>query len=307
MKLLVSILVISLFTLLFVGGPSDYRSRLELEVWGTGHFILFAGIIFLLLKFSPLKNKNFKQAFFITTVFCLTLGPITEGLQILVGRNFELIDIVNDLIGGYAGLLLAFLSSAKTLLKKLLIAFAMSVITVLGTWSLLIAIFDEYRMQKQFPVMANFENQLELSRWRSIRAELSVTREYVRHGQQSMKIIFKPHRKISEVFFQYFESDWKDYNKLNFSLFNTSNESFGVTLKIYDEEHYYSYHEYTDRFNLTIELKPGWNEINIPLNKIKAAPESRQIDLENIYFFSFFCHKLKQPKVVYLDYLYLSK
>ena len=119
-------IVFILFGLLFFGGPEDYDSRIFKQIWGTGHFVLFASVIFVLMQTKLLEAMHWFRLFIGTFIFCSFFGLATETLQLLVGRNFELYDLVNDIIGGQAGLLLSrliLLSRQKRRNRKTLLSF----------------------------------------------------------------------------------------------------------------------------------------------------------------------------------------
>ncbi len=306
MKSIISIIVIILLCLLFVGGPGDSNSRIMRELWQSGHFVLFASLSFLLIKFSPLKKINLPKSFLIVTLFCLVLGAITEGLQILVGRNFEINDIINDVVGGYAGLLASRFQIKNALLKQTALCLGIFALTVMGAWSLFHAMVDEYDMKRDFPIMSDFETPLEFSRWHARRAKLSLSTEQTRHGKHAMKIKLLPRKKYSEFLLVHFISDWSHHTTLHFSLFNAEQNILNLTLKIYDLEHHYSNHEFSDRFNRKISVKPGWNDFHLPLEEIKFSPKERAMDMQNIRFLSFFSSNFKESKVIYLDHLHLD-
>ena len=93
MKELILPVILILVVLLFVGGPNSYDGRLFKELWEMGHFALFASLVFFLLRLSLFRQIPWIVLAIFTTVFCIVFGFITETLQLLVGRNFQMIDI----------------------------------------------------------------------------------------------------------------------------------------------------------------------------------------------------------------------
>ena len=87
------ILIFALFVLLFVGGPGHHADRLVFEIWQTGHFTLFAAIVFISLQINLIGKQKWLHLFIATGLFSCWFGVATEALQYLVGRSFEFTDV----------------------------------------------------------------------------------------------------------------------------------------------------------------------------------------------------------------------
>lgn len=305
MKLLLFI-IITLTSLLFIDSPYYFDSRIIKEVWELGHFVLFAGLVFFLLKSTSLKSKNSVVLIFTTILFCLTVGLATELLQLGIGRNFELKDIFNDLIGGLTGLSAFQFLQHKAKAIRLVNIIAAIILTLIGVYSLIVVIIDERLMQNDFPILATFETPFELTRWNSSLADLSLSKKIKLSGKQAMQANFMP-GKYPEMSLNHFIGEWQNYKLLRFNLFNERNESVKIHIKIYDAAHPASGYQYSDRFNSTINLSPGWNQIQYPLATIRNLPNSRPMDLSSIISFSLFLVDLHEPLTIYIDDVYLSK
>ena len=66
-------------------------------------------------------------------------------------------------------------------------------------------------------------------------------------------------------------------------------------------------HHFSDRFNLTILVRHGWNDFTIAIEDIEKAPKERSMDLENIEGFVIFTVQSPRPRTIYLDHLYLTE
>ena len=74
-----------------------------------------------------------------------------------------------------------------------------------------------------------------------------------------------------------------------------------MTIRVHDCLHVEGEQIYTDRFNRSITMQLGWNDLFISMVDIKNAPVGREMDLGNIYGFGLFASSLKEERVVYID------
>jgi hypothetical protein len=169
---------------------------------------------------------------------------------------------------------------------------------------LAIAFADEIAARNQFPVLADFETRLELSRTDGEKA--SRTDQIFRRGKHSLKVMLTTDM-YSGIGLKYFPGDWSGYEYLNFSIFNTGKDPLKIICRVNDRQHVQSEQRYQDRFNRSFELIQGWNDIRIPLDKIANAPANRTMNMHNMQGLTVFTVKLTQPMVIYLDYIHLSK
>ena len=77
------------------------------------------------------------------------------------------------------------------------------------------AITDEWMAEKQFPVLSDFENPLEVHRWVGD-AKFDIDKTISLHGTSSLKVRLNT-SKYSGVFLKYFPSDWQGYRALNYT------------------------------------------------------------------------------------------
>ena len=300
-------LLILLSILLFVGGPDVNSHRVVQQVWNSGHIVLFAGFVWLLLHLPVLEKRQWYECLLITTVFCLTLGLIIEFLQLLVGRSFEMKDLLNDLLGGYLGFLVFTVRQFwRHQMIRGLMFLLMSGIVTWGVWPVAVNALDELKMNDDFPVLADFETPFELSRWKSNFSDLSIVTDHVRDGLKSMRVDIGL-GQYPGVSLAYFVSDWQGFKWLKFSIFNASAESHSIELKIFDEEHKLRGLKYKDRYNRKLVLKPGMNDLLISVDEVKLAPAEREMNLGDIAGVSLFLHDPQQPVTLYVDSLRLLR
>lgn len=299
-------LLILMAALLFVGGPDAESHRIYKEVWDTGHLFLFAGVSWVMLSLPIMKHRTWIVMLAVTTGVCLVAGAAIEVLQLMVGRNLELKDLVNDLLGGYLGLALFITMQDRwPVAARVAMLPLMLLIVVIVFRPLSFAVMDQYIMQDEFPILADFETPYELDRWDTMLADLSVDDSTVRYGEKSMRVDFEP-GEYPDISLINFVSDWQGFEILKFSVFNSSDQARRMELKIYDWQHLQSGYEYEDRFNRELSIEPGWNDIVVTIEDIRQAPKGRDMNMSDIATFSLFLHKLEQPLTMYFDSLRLS-
>jgi len=295
-----------LLTLLFVGGAGDESTRLVKAIWNSGHLFLFVGLTLALLGVNSLKNKTSVQQLLLVTVLGLGAGVGIEFLQLLTGRYFELNDVLFDLSGAWLGLLLFWVHRSQRRIMALVKALPFMLLFIFVVFQPVFTAYrDEIAMKRDFPLLADFESDNELSRWRGNDARLSLQRKQIRHGQSALAIDFFPGEYPGFALHE-LVGDWRGYKYLKFSLYNAQSSSMEIVLKIYDRQHPRNSYEYADRFNRRIILQPGWNDVTVKLEDIHQAPGNRTMDMADIVNISLFLVNQKRPASMYFDYLYLS-
>jgi len=295
-----------LIVFLFVGGESQQKHRLIKDIWDSGHLILFGLLSFSYFSRPRAASRTLFYKIIFTTLVCLVAGTGIELIQLFTHREFSRSDIVNDLIGGYLGLLTLLLINKQSSLKIKAVAFLFLIIFIaLGLRNMGKHLTDEFVMRQQFPLLAGFETQLEMSRWDSNLTNIKRSTRFVKSGNYSLKVDFLPGR-YPNISLKHFKNNWSGYHKLTYSVYNPSLQSLNFEMKVYDYQHTRTSRRYNDRFNQSVTLAPGWNTIETPLQAIISTPKNRSMNIHQIKGFSLFTDKLAQPVTVYIDDIHLS-
>jgi len=77
-------------------------------------------------------------------------------------------------------------------------------------------------------------------------------------------------------------------------------------LRIHDRLHRLHDFALKDRFNRTLELRPGRQQIKIPLGDVKSAPHSRSMDMQHLQELSLFTMQSSVYHHLYINSLYLE-
>jgi hypothetical protein len=75
------------------------------------------------------------------------------------------------------------------------------------------------------------------------------------------------------------EPDWRGYESLEVSLYSDQSIDLPLTLRIHDQKHNT---KFTDRYNVQLLVKPGYNHFSLQLSEIAQAPKARRMDLGGI-------------------------
>lgn len=288
--------------LLFVGGPQLFDTRSFKNFWDLGHIAMFALLTAIIIRDSKWLNKKKLIVQFILIIsFTIVLGALIEGIQLLIGRTSEFIDIWRSIVGS----LIAFVffkdySNKNKIVVNIAKVFVLFLLLV-AAWPLIKSVTDEIQAQIDFPVIGDFENAFELEKWYG-HSYLSIDDEFVVHGNCSLKADLLT-IKYSGISISYFPADWKQYSKLKFNVYNSDDESLQLTCRLHDKYHN---NNYNDRFNKTFTFNPGWNEIAIKLEDIINAPADRLMDISEMKNFALFAINLPERKTIYFDYLRLE-
>jgi VanZ family protein len=291
---------------LFVGGESQKDHRLIKDVWDAGHLVLF-GLLSFVYFIHPARSKHSPvYKFVFTSVFCLLVGSGIEFIQLFTHREFSTSDIINDIIGGYLGLLcLIILHRQQTAQIRTVSLVVFVVLLAGGLRHLQMDIYDEYQIRQQFPLLAGFETENELDRLEFNNVQLERSVKFVKEGKHSLQVQYQTGR-YPNITLKYLKGDWSQYQNMTFSVYNPDTQAYPFELKIYDKKHTQNGRRYTDRYNRPLTIEPGWNTITTPLSDIISAPKARTMDIHNIKAISFFTDKLQQPVTIYLDQIHLN-
>jgi hypothetical protein len=236
----------------------------------------------------------------------LVLGLGIEWAQSLLGRTFSLVDVANDLLGSAAAVLL--LSPRRLEMRKAPLRSAqLAVLLLVGLQSLPLArvVIDDAIAWKRFPVLSDLETPFELTRWTSA-SSISMDHGIARQGGASLRIPLTT-QPYSGASLQHFPSRWEGYAALHLSVYNESEDSFVISISVHDEKHVQTGREYPDRFTAYFPLRRGWNDIDIPLERVRNAPAHRTLDLGLVRDLSVVAIALPAPRVIYIDDVRLTR
>ncbi len=276
------------------------ETRLTQELENAAHAPVF-GIASLVLL-SALKG-NRKTRYLLAWTGAVVLGAAVEGLQAVTGRDAEALDILRDGAGA-ASFLLAHWTlrngPATRALRWVLQALAAGILILVFMPPALtgMAIASRYL---RYPLIEDFE-----SRWTQRLCSAGTVGFHVIEAPGGFRKAGKD--RVARITFEPAEysgwgiegpfPDWSSYHALVFEVYSELSEPVGMTLRIHDRSHN---QEYRDRYNREFTIRPGVNQIRVPVGQIAGAPAGRRMDLADIHAVGMFVVRPEGSFVLYFD------
>ena len=297
--------------MLFSGDYTDGSNRVVQALWNTGHVVFFMCFNWLLITQTRLSQYSLLKILFISIAITTLLGAFIEVIQRFTGRDMSYGDLLKDIAGGLAGIIVALYSVPhlkNTLVKsyKFYIQSFGIVLLAVIVWPVFKLVVDDYRMNVDFPEISSFESPIELSRWYiEDVVEFKRSKDVTYHSEYSLYVKFGV-AEYPKISLEHMIANWSKYAYLKFSVHNDQINMMNLQLKIIDRNHRTNNYVFNDRFNRELRLKPGWNHITVPLSEIKEAPVNRDMDMTNIIGLSFFIVEPDSEQSIYLNNIYLT-
>jgi VanZ family protein len=305
-NLLFGIALLLLFALFFVDNPDFVPTRSFRIAWNLGHIVFYWVAIFVLLKHASFLQQltQAHQLYWIVGI-CFVTGVLIESIQFFIGRQAGWQDILRNILGGLSAL--AFFrrpKSTNTQLFNIKFKVIVTALLFIQLYPLLVTLADEQMARSNFPLLADFENKLELNRWTS-NGSITLDKKFTDHGLSSARIELTTD-PYSGASLNFLPNNWKKFDRILFSIYLPDNSPLLITTRIHDQQHQQGEQLHSDRFQQRYRLQPGWNPIAINLSNVILAPKTRQMDIESIANIHFYTSNLKQSRVIYLDNLRLE-
>jgi len=99
------------------------------------------------------------------------------------------------------------------------------------------------------------------------------------------------------------EPDWSGYRSLRLDVFSANKNGLILVLRVHDDRHN---QQFLDRFNMRLQIRPGMNEIDIPLRQIALAPRGRKMDMTNIAGVVLYMVGLNEPVELEIGNIFLE-
>lgn len=296
------LIIITLFLLFFIGGPSYYSPIESKLFWNNGHIIFYCMTSFMIMKYLLKRSYSLISVIILILLYTLILGVLVEVVQSNLNREMDYADLYRNFLGSLLGILCyQVFSRQKNKITMTVLAF-ITVLIVIEQFALFSVLSLKYQQYKKLPILADFSLKGEVMFWSE--GEL-MTNESENH-RQSLKLTLATGEKYSGFTFNEVYQDWRNYRFIEFYLRSESQKAEKLCIKITDLSHDEGSHEYSDRFNYCPTLAYGKNVIEIPLDKIRNAPKTRTLNLAEISRIGFFMIDLTEEKTLYIDKITLK-
>jgi len=291
---------------LFLVPGSDQTSRLWREISNLGHIAAFLIMwTFVFNLFPRLRQFSILQVFVVVLVSTLVVAELIEIVQGWIGRDDEWQDVWDSGVG--ALLAIAFCSTqvrelARWARRTWRVVALISLLVV--PWTIWSNLADEMMLRRQFPVLCDFSTPFELSRWNANKAKIQLQRSDVT-GHSYLAVKFQP-ALYSTISLKYFYPDWRNYRHIVLDLTNPDATELHIVLRMHDDLHKKYRYVLNDRYNHVLILKPGHQQISIPILDVENAPATRKMDLQHMEDISLFTMQSRSYHHLFIHRIYLE-
>lgn len=261
------------------------------------------GALFALLAYAAVRaggRRSRLAAGLLAFVLVTLLLALVEVVQPLTGRTRSFADLVAGARGAAAALAIV-VSWSRGGLPRVAGLVLGAALAAWGSRPAAATIYDVWRQQRDAPLLASFEDDLELSRWWFGHATGARVDVHATAGRCSLRVDLRPARWPGATL-GWPLADWRGYRALAFDLYVDGDAPLDLILKVSDAEHD---GRYADRFHQALHLAPGANHVEVPLARIRAAPARREMDMARIAGVQLFADGLDRPRTFFLDDLRL--
>jgi hypothetical protein len=290
----------SLLLVLVLGDPPD-DTLFWNALFDVGHAVLFAALTWLAVGLRSGSTSILRHAAFtLSAVVAIAAG--TEFLQFLdPSRNPSIGDFARDVAGAVfvlAGTRLTEMRRWQIVQRLVGIAAAVGVMIPM-------ALVLELYLQRNraFPVVVAFDD----SRWEREfltvgGATLIPKSASLSESNDMATLLLEPGLYPGFAMDEPYP-DWQNYDRLVFTAIGDQRGPVAVTLRVHDRSHD---GEFDDRFNQTIIIQRGLQEISVPLSDIRDGPVERTLDLSHVRGIALFAYQLDRSAVVQLGPFHLE-
>ena len=292
-------LCLAFFLVLFSSLPN--RGLVFPQLINSGHaFVFFCANLFLLRLLLGLFG-TFKQISFIS-IFSITVGLAIELVQPYFGRDKSILDFSYDVLGvTFSALFFAQKSASATKIKVLLLSMFVGISSFIPLYKM-----ELWWKVNQSPALLNFERSWEdqvysLDKDVSLQ-KIKASKLFNAEGHAG-KLIINSAEMYAGLSLNHAKHDWSEYSTLSWEMVSLYDRPISLTLRVHDLIHNY---EFSDRFNETFTVVPGLNSFKVDLNRIKTAPVSREMRMDQIRNIKFFLIQPEMNTILYIDNIQLQ-
>ncbi len=275
--------------------PIRIPGRLIGVLFDSAHLPTFVVVTWVAINVCDKRRSNWRVPIIVAALTAF-LGCSAELLQEAVGRTAQL----GDALSNIAGCGIGFAGATRKRWKPVRLWTAGVVSIVICVWLYagpVSVLLDMRRQARQFPVLASFEDDLELTRWEFVDATVRRSRTRATDGGFSLEVTLRP-GKYPHAEMVAPSSDWREFGQLAFDVWNPRQDQLELTIRVQDFDHN---DDPADRFKRRLKLPPGHSQVVIELEDIRLAPKDRAMDMSLVSRMQLYAVNLKQPRKLYLD------
>ena len=268
------------------------------EAFNSGHVVLF--VFLSIYTYCQLAAKY--PAVDITRLFAfifaagILFGVAIELLQNLVHRGGCLHDVYLDGMGIVAGFfIIGFINNYQHRKFRAVILLVSAGVLLFYSLLPLLQITQDYLARNRaFPVLVDFD-----ASWASSFVQFNNAERRHMETVHSLHNDKSEHEKLFPVLLKQGVypgltikepvADWSKFKNLRFKILSANKEKFKLVIRVHDNEHNQAH---SDRFNKSLIIEPGLNDIVIAIADIQKGPAQRNLDMSSIAAIILFVSKL---------------
>jgi hypothetical protein len=287
-------------------------SLLAQALFDAGHAPLFGLVALAVLGLSralvsrPLEHHD--RHYLLAFLACAAAGVATEVVQIGGPRSAEIGDVVRDICGGGAFLMLS--ASVDPVLRRVspaafrrrrpwLWSVSAGLLALVALPVVPLAVARLHR-DAVFPLLCGFDSRWERGLVEAEGAEL----ERVplppawRHdagdlaGRVTFRPVTYPKLRLLDPY-----PDWSGFERLAMTIYSELSGEVELSLTVADPHN----QRFRDRFTRRLRIEPGVNAISIPLEEVRSAPAGRTMDMRHIRGVMLYAVRPKHAFTLYID------
>jgi len=284
-----------LLALLLVPLPRVLQQPVWRDAFDLGHIPLFA-VAFLVLR--HVLRARFRRPELLAALASVAAAGTSELLQLFVGsRSASWGDVVLDLVG--VALAWSTLScwrrsgGWRAAHAALLVGGIAAACVSLGK-----SVLESRELAAMMPLLAGFEQRHELRRWHAKDGtEMSRKAPGLRGSGWALEVRCSASAGYPGVSIEDFESDWRGYRFLEWSVHVPSAKAFELALRIDDDQGAL----YGDRYTRLVRIAPPEEVYRVDLREVAAHFREHPMNMAAITEVHFFLDGPKAEQVFSLD------
>jgi hypothetical protein len=287
LKVTLLLFVAAAIPFLFVSGPEWLNTLPGRAFTNFFHLPFFAAITYLVHQMVglPPTARNL-----VTVTIVGGIGVAIELIQSKIGREASLKDLYLDMLGCLTILLYLQTPSLTVWFGRI----AVFVLDVLQLGLFLRILYYALLSINMFPLLADFENDWELSHWNG---NIQITPKHATRGNHSLQLDLS-RGPYPGIVFSEMPGNWLGFTYLRFDVHNSTASPIRMNLRIEDNNHNQNYF---DRYNRELVIQPGLNAISIDLSDVQSAPTTRLMHLDKVKAVVLFSLKPEPEYLLYTD------
>lgn len=287
----IGLLLLGLMLLLVF--PFPFHGRLWRALFDLAHGpAFFVTVLLCVFALDPEKlgfrdrtaliRLTFPRFMFLALILFF-VGVFGELGQAFVGRHPSIQDAMANAAGVFAGGLFCAAIASRHFWRRIVLGACALAVIIVPEIDPLRELNEHFKQQGQFPLIASFEREEELSAWEPHGATAGRSDDWSSDGRCSLRVRSVNGQIYPGASMVYFPGDWRQFRSVEFSVRNRAGQPMLLGVRIIDRLHEDRGYIPDDRFHVDVPLGPGEiRTLRWTLDEVKNAPRTRQTNLDDL-------------------------